>query len=150
MENFIETKYDKFVFRVMKAGFLYNQQDFWASVQGNVATIGISDFLQKANGDVAFLETIEAGASVKQGDELGKIETIKTTFGITSPVSGKVVEVNEELDSSPFLLNEDPYGKGWIYKIELTSHADDARNLLSPEAYFELMKEKIAEEMKKQ
>jgi glycine cleavage system H protein len=61
-----------------------------------------------------------------------------------------VVEVNEELESSPFLLNEDPYDRGWIYKIELDANASDKGNLLQPEAYLELMKEKIAEEMKKQ
>ena len=150
MDDILQTTYDKFVFTVKKGGYLYNSQDFWANIQGKVATIGISDFLQKAKGDVAFLETIESGAPVKQGDELGKIETIKTTFGIISPVTGKVVEVNEELESSPFLLNEDPYDRGWIYKIELDASANDKGNLLQPEAYFELMKEKIAEEMKKQ
>ena len=148
MGGFLETTYDKFVFRV-KVGYFYSKDDFWASVYGNVATVGVSDFLQKAKGDVAFLETAEVGAEIKQGQELGKIETIKATFGITSPVSGKLVEVNSELESSSYLINEDPYGAGWIYKIELSDFAGDKKQLLQDEGYMDLMKAKIAEEMKK-
>ena len=148
MGEFLETTYDKFVFKV-KVGFFYSKEDFWASVEGNVALIGVSDFLQKARGDVAFLETAEAGTEVKQGQELGKIETIKATFGILSPVSGKVIEVNSDLESSSYLINEDPYGAGWIYRIALGDFDGDKGGLLSAESYFELMKEKIAEEMKK-
>jgi len=148
MGEFLETTYDKFVFKV-KVGFFYSKEDFWASVEGNVALIGVSDFLQKARGDVAFLETAEAGTEVKQGQELGKIETIKATFGILSPVSGKVIEVNSDLESSSYLINEDPYGAGWIYRIALRNFDGDRGGLLSAESYFELVKEKIAEEMKK-
>jgi len=148
MGEFLEVTYDKFVFKV-KVGYLYSRDDFWARVDGNVALIGVSDFLQKARGDVAFLEIVEAGTEVKQGQELGKIETIKATFGILSPVSGKVIEVNPELDSSSFLINEDPYGAGWIYKIELGASEGGKDSLLTAESYYELMKEKLAEEMKK-
>lgn len=148
MSEFLETAYDKFVFRV-KVGCFYSRDDFWARVEDNVALVGVSDFLQKARGDVAFLETVDPGTDVKQGQELGKIETIKATFGILAPVSGKVVEVNRELESSAFLINEDPYGAGWIYKIELGDFANDAKNLLQAEGYLELMREKLAEEMKK-
>jgi glycine cleavage system H protein len=148
MGEFLETTYDKFVFKV-KVGYFYSKDDFWAKVDGNVAVVGVSDLLQKAKGDVAFLETAEVGTEVKQGQELGKIETIKATFGILSPVSGKVIEVNSELDSSSYLMNEDPYGAGWIYRIELANFDGDKKELLQDEAYMELMKEKIAEEMKK-
>ena len=118
MREFMQTTYDKFVFRV-KAGCFYSKDDFWASVDGSVALVGVTDFLQKSRGDVAFLETAEVGTEVRQGEEIGKIETIKATFEIHSPVSGKVVAVNAELETSPYLINEDPYGAGWIYKIEL-------------------------------
>ena len=148
MGEFLETTHDKFVFRV-KVGYFYSKDDFWAKVDGNVAVIGVSDLLQKAKGDVAFLETVEAGTDVKQGQEIGKIETIKATFGILSPVSGKVIEVNSELDASSYLINEDPYGAGWIYRIELADFSGDESELLPDEAYMSLMKEKIAEEMKK-
>jgi glycine cleavage system H protein len=151
MTEFMEATYDKFVFKV-KTDYLYNREDFWANVQGNEATVGVSDFLQKSKGDVAILETVEPGTEVRQGQEIGKIETIKATFGIISPVSGKVVEVNAELENSAYLINEDPYGAGWLYKIELTSPQQDQQGLLQANAYFELMKEKLAQigsEMKK-
>ena len=141
MTEFLETTFDKFVFKV-KVGYFYSNDDFWASVIGNAALIGVSDFLQKVKGDVAFLETAEVGTEVKQGQELGKIETIKATFGVLSPVSGKVVEVNRELESSPYLINEDPYGAGWIYKVELTDFESDKMSLLMDEGYFDLMKAK--------
>jgi glycine cleavage system H protein len=148
MEEYLETSYDKFVFRV-KVGYFYSKDDFWASITGNIATVGVSDFLQKARGDVAFLETADVGIAVNQGQELGKIETIKATFAILSPVSGKVVDVNSALDSSAYLINEDPYGAGWIHKIELADFAGDKANLLQAGGYLELMEQKIAEEMKK-
>ena len=151
MEEFLETTHDKFVFKV-KTGYLYNREDFWADLQGNKVTVGVSDFLQKSKGDVAILETVEPGTEVHQGQEAGKIETIKATFAIISPVSGKVVEVNSELENSAYLINEDPYGAGWLYKIELTSPQQDQQGLLQADVYFELMKEKvaqIAQEMKK-
>lgn len=148
MAEFLETTYDKFVFKV-KVGYFYSRDDFWANVNGKIAFIGVSDFLQKVKGDVAFLETSEVGTEVKQGQELGKIETIKATFGILSPVSGKVVEVNSELESSSYLINEDPYGAGWIYKVELTDFESDKASLLIAGGYLELMEQKIAEETKK-
>jgi glycine cleavage system H protein len=148
MSEFLETTHDKFVFQV-KVGYLYSRDDFWANVDGNTALIGVSDFLQKTKGDVAFLETIETGTEVKQSQEIGKIETIKATFGILSPVAGKVIEVNPELEVSSYLINEDPYGAGWIYKIELANFESDKKELLQAESYLELMKVKIAEEMEK-
>jgi glycine cleavage system H protein len=151
MTEFLEAAYDKFVFKV-KTGYLYNREDFWVDVQGNKGTVGVSDLLQKSKGDVAILETVEPGTEVHQGQEIGKIETIKATFGIISPVSGKVVEVNSELENRAFLINEDPYGAGWLYKIELTSPQQDQQGLLQANAYFDLMKEKVAQlgsEMKK-
>ena len=146
--EFLETRYDKFIFSV-KTGYLYTRDDFWADVENSKAVVGVGDFLQKVKGDVVFLETIESGTTVKQGQEIGKIETIKATFGILSPVTGRVVEVNPELESSPNLINEEPYGAGWLYRIELENIETDKKNLLQADTYFELMKEKIAEEVTK-
>ena len=148
MGDYLEASYDKFVFRV-KVGYFYSKDDFWANVSDHIATVGVSDFLQKVRGDIAFLETVEVGTDVKQGQEIGKIETIKATFAILSPVSGRVLEVNPELESSAYLINEDPYGPGWIYKIELTDFAGDKAGLLQAGGYLEVMEKKIAEEMKK-
>jgi glycine cleavage system H protein len=145
---FLEMTYEKFIFRV-KEGYLYNREDFWADLQGNVATIGLTDFLQKLKGDVAFLETVEPGTEVQQGQEIGKIETIKATFGIISPVSGQIAEVNPEMEASPYLINQDPYEAGWIYRIQLSNPPGDQRALLAAGDYFELMQEKVAQEAKK-
>ena len=148
MDGFLETTYDKFILRV-KTDYLYTRDDFWARVAGKLATVGIADFRQKTNGDVTVLDTVPPGTAAKQGEELGIIETIKATAGILSPVTGKVVEVNPQLAASPFLINDDPYGAGWIYRIEMTDPKGDRAGLLDPEAYFALMKEKIAQEAKK-
>ena len=148
MGEFLEATYEKFIFKV-KMGYLYSREEFWANFQNGAATVGLTDFLQKAKGDVAFLETVEPGTEVKQGQEIGKIETIKATFGIISPVSGKVAEVNPEMDASPYLINHDPYGGGWIYRIELSNPEADKGQLLQASAYFENMKDKIAQEAKK-
>ena len=148
MSEFLQTTYEKLIFKV-KVGYLYSREEFWANFQNGAATVGLTDFLQKAKGDVAFLETVEPGTEVKQGQEIGKIETIKATFGIISPVSGKVAEVNPEMDASPYLINHDPYGGGWIYRIELSNPEADKGQLLQASAYFENMKDKIAQEAKK-
>lgn len=148
MVEYLETTYKKFIFKV-KVGYLYSQEDFWADIKGKTATIGLSDYLQKSKGDVAFLEMINPGTRVEIGQELGKIETIKATFGIISPVAGKVVEVNTELDTSPQLINTDPYGSGWIYKIELNDPEKARSALLGTEDFMELMKGKIEKEGKK-
>ena len=148
MNEFLETTYDKFIFRV-KTGCLYTRDEFWVLLQGQKATVGVTDFQQKAKGDVAFLETVEAGTEVKQGQAAGQIETIKATFEILSPVSGKVTEVNPKMQDSPYLINQDPYGAGWIYRINLTNSQGDMAGLLKAEEYFEIMKEKVAQEGKK-
>lgn len=148
MAEFLERHYEKFIFRV-KAGYFYSQEEFWADIQGKAATVGLTDFLQKAKGDVAFLETAEPGTEVKRGDEIGKIETIKATFSIISPVSGKIAEVNPEMDASPYLINQDPYGAGWIYRIELSDPEGDKAQLMEASEHFEAMKNKIAREAKK-
>ena len=148
MSEFLETTFEKFIFKV-KVGYFYSKEEFWADIRDGSARVGLTDFLQKSKGDVAFLETVEPGTEIKQGQEIGKIETIKATFGIISPVSGKVAEVNPEMDASPYLINHDPYGAGWIYRIELSDPEGDEAQLMDAKEYFEIMKGKIAEEAKK-
>ena len=148
MTDFLETTSGKFIFRV-KVDYFYSKEDFWADIKGNVATIGVADFLEKSKGDVAFLETVEPGTPIRMGQELGKIETIKATFGIISPVTGKVISVNSELEARPQLINSDPYGAGWVYKIELANAKEAKGALLGAENYMELMKAKIEREAKK-
>ena len=148
MSEYLETTYKKFIFKV-KVGYLYSREDFWADITDKVATVGLSDYLQKSKGDVAFLEMVDPGTRAEVGQELGKVETIKATFGIVAPVPGTVVEGNTRLDSSPNLMNSDPYGAGWIYKIELNEPEKAKSSLLNAEHYMQLMKGKIEKEGKK-
>ena len=117
MAEYLETTYDKFIFRV-RVGDLYSREDVWARLEGIVATIGVTDFLQKSKGDVTVLATMPPGTEARRGDELGRVETIKSTYGIVAPVAGRVVEVNPRLGDEPYLLNESPYEDVWIYRIE--------------------------------
>ena len=101
MNGFLEATYDKFIFRV-KTGCLYTKDEFWAHVDGTLATVGVADFLQKASGDVAFLEMVEPGTEVRQDQESATSKPSRRLSGIISPVTGKVVEVNPEMEASPY------------------------------------------------
>jgi len=142
MAEFLETTFDKFIFRV-KVGSFYSEDDYWVDIQNTIATVGVTDYLQKSNGDVAFVEPVAPGKEVKRGDELGEIETIKVTLNLISPVTGRISEVNKELEPHPELINDDPYGAGWICRIELYDPEDTKDHLIQAEAYMELMKGKI-------
>ena len=148
MGDFLETTYDKFIFRVKK-DYLYTKDEFWAAIQGQMATVGVTDFQQKSKGDVTILTTVALGTELKQGQAMGEMETIKAMIDLISPVTGKVVEVNPALQDRPFLINDEPYGKGWLYRVELTNPEGDAGALLSANTYFEALKEKVVQEAKK-
>ena len=148
MEEFLETTYDKFIFRV-KTAYRYTKDEFWADIQGRSAKVGITDFEQKSKGDVTILTTVEPDTEVKQGQAMGEMETIKATVELISPVTGKVVEVNPALRDRPYFINQDPYGTGWLYRIELANPEGDAAALLAASTYFEVLKEKVAQEAKK-
>jgi glycine cleavage system H protein len=102
----------------------YHKEHEWIRTKGNEATLGISNFAQDALGDIVFIELPKMGAAVKAGQEIGEVESTKTTSTIYTPVSGKIVRVNAELTKHPELLNSDPYGKGWIATIELTAPSE--------------------------
>jgi glycine cleavage system H protein len=144
--EFLETTADKFVFKV-KRGFFYNREDCWVEIKENVATIGITDFAQRVAGDVVFVEALEVGVTLTQGKPMGRLETIKLNVELISPVSGVIDEVNKVLSDKPEIVNEDPYGEGWIYKVKGEKIEEEIKNLLTDEVYFELMKRKIAGEL---
>ena len=145
MSEILETTHDKFIFRV-KTGLYYSRDDYWADVQGDQAVVGITDYLQKVSGDVAFLDTAPLNTAIRQGDEAGTVESMKTVYGIIAPVSGNIIEINPHLEASPFLINQDPYETGWIYRVHLDNWEGDKALLLSAESYLELMKGKLARE----
>jgi glycine cleavage system H protein len=144
----MEVTYDKFTFRVMK-NYLYHPEECWAKEEGGLVKVGVSDFLQKTVGDVAFLELPEVGAELTQEEEAGTMETIKATVALISPVSGKIKEVNRGLDENPQLINTDPYGEGWLFKLAPGNWEADKKVLLDAETYFPKMEAKIKEEMAK-
>lgn len=112
----------------------YTKEHEWIKIEGNVATIGVTDFAQSELGDIAWLEMPEIGAETKKGDPFGTIEAVKTVEDLFAPLSGKIVEINEGILDSPEWVNDDPYGKGWIAKIEFSNEAELA-DLLSAEQY---------------
>ena len=145
-EDFMEVTYDKFVFRVMN-NYLYHPEECWAKEEGGLVKVGVSDFLQKTVGDVAFLELPGAGTELTSDGEAGTMETVKATVALISPVSGKIKEVNRGLDDNPQLINTDPYGEGWLYKVAPGNWEVDKKVLLDAHTYFPIMEAKIKEEM---
>ncbi|HUV74280.1 MAG TPA: glycine cleavage system protein H [Anaerolineae bacterium] len=147
-EEYLQATVDKFVFTVKK-GYLYDGEGLWVSIEDGLAKVGVADYLQQSSGDVAFVNLPEPETEVKRGQELGSIETIKADVAINSPVSGVVEVRNEELDVSPELVNEDPYGEGWLLLIRMTDFEGDRTTLLTAEDYLPVMQSQAEEEAKK-
>lgn len=145
MSQFLEYTLDKFTFKVA-TDRMYNADGVWARADGNRVTVGVSDFFQQHNGDVAFADVWTTGRTVAAGEEFASIETIKADVELPSPVSGAVVESNEKLVLEAEIINEDPYGAGWLAIVEAADWPTDRANLLTPEAYFEHMKARALEE----
>jgi glycine cleavage system H protein len=114
----------------------YAKSHEYVHLEGNIGTVGITDYAQKELGDVVFVELPQVGAQLEQADELGSIESVKAVSELFSPVSGEVVEVNELLRDKPELVNTDPYGDGWMVRIKL-SNPDEFEELMSAEEYEE-------------
>ncbi|MFA7561061.1 MAG: glycine cleavage system protein GcvH [Candidatus Izemoplasmatales bacterium] len=120
-------------------GLYYSKSHEWVKVlQENQVLIGITDFAQSELGDVVFVDLPEAGDSISQEAEFGAVESVKAASDLIAPVSGEILEVNDELVGEPELLNQDPY-KNWLLKVEL-SNPDELDELLSAEAYEEFIK----------
>lgn len=111
----------------------------WVKVDGNKAIIGISDYAQHSMGDVVFVELPEVDASFKQDDSIATIESVKAVSDVYSPLSGKVVSINETLEDDPSLANTDPYGDGWIFSLELEDPSQ-LDSLMSSSDYDEFIK----------
>jgi glycine cleavage system H protein len=146
--EYLELKVDKWTFTVPK-GIFYNENDFWARIDGNIATIGITSYLQSKLSDIIFVSLPQIGTKIEQFGEAGSFESVKAALDVISPVSGSVVEVNNELVTAPDLANSDPYGKGWFLKIDLSDFESDKENLIDAEGYFEVMKKKVEKEHEK-
>ncbi len=120
------------------ADLKYSKDHEWARIEGDVAVVGITDYAQNELGDIVYVELPEVGTQVEQGKTFGTIEAVKAVSDLFAPVSGEVVEVNEKLNDSPELVNQDPYGEGWMIKIKM-SNPDEVNELLSKEDYEALL-----------
>lgn len=118
------------------AGLKYTKDHEWVKIEGNTATVGITDFAQGELGDIVYVDINSVGQTVEHGQIFGTVEAVKTVSDLYMPVSGKVLEVNSLLDKNPEKVNEDAYGDGWMIKIEITGNAND---LLTAEQYKELI-----------
>ena len=117
---------------------LYTSDHEWVSVVGNVATIGITDFAQGELGDIVFVEFPELSSTVEKGQSAGSIEAVKTVADLYMPISGTVIAVNENLDNNPEIVNDTPYGDGWMVKVEIANQ-DEISDLLTATAYDDLI-----------
>jgi glycine cleavage system H protein len=116
----------------------YTKDHEWIRVEGNVATVGITDFAQSELGDIVYVEIETEGEELAQEEVFGSVEAVKTVSDLFMPISGKIIEFNSGLDSNPEAVNTDPYGAGWMIKIEL-SNAAEIDSLLDAAAYTELV-----------
>lgn len=118
----------------------YHKEHTWVKASGKKATIGITDYAQEALGDIVYIDLPEVEVDVEANSEIGEIESTKATSSIIAPVSGRVIEINEELSESPEIINEDPYGKGWIAVIEV-ENASEFDDLMDAAEYLKYVEE---------
>ena len=117
----------------------YTKEHEWVKLEAdNIAVMGVTDYAQKELGDIVFIELPEIGQEVEQAKEMSTIESVKAASDLFSPLSGKILEVNNALEEKPELVNKDPYGEGWIVKIEIKD-PQELNNLLSAEDYKKLV-----------
>jgi len=122
------------------ADLKYTKEHEWLKVEGQLATMGITDYAQGELGDIVFTELPKVGTRLEQMKPFGVIEAVKAVSEIFSPITGEVTEVNSKLESEPTTMNSDPYGAGWIIKIKVANHKE-LNNLLSAEEYKKLLEE---------
>lgn len=145
--DYKEYIYDKFIFKV-KNGIYYHKDGCWVEVEGNIATIGVSDFFQTLNGDVTSVSLYGIDVNIVQDEPLGDMETMKTSIELISPVNGKIIEHNTKITDAAELINSDPYGEGWLLKADIKNFESDKLNLMDSSKYFDYMKARVDEEGK--
>lgn len=116
------------------AGLYYSKEHEWVKMDGDVATIGITDYAQSSLGDIVYVELPRVGATLTQFGSIGVVESVKAVSDIFTPVGGEVVGVNTAIEGDPAVVNRDPFGEGWLFKVKLADVAQTG-DLLSPEAY---------------
>lgn len=148
MPGYLEFKIDKFTFRVATDRY-YNDAGVWAKWEGLHVHIGISDYVQQRSGDVAFAEVKPSGTMVSYGDEIASIETIKVNISLPSPVTGRVMSINPKMGTAPEIINQDPYGEGWLAVIQVPDMPVQMKRLIDATAYYEKIKLEAEQEVRK-
>lgn len=123
----------------------YSKEHEWVLVEGHVATVGITEYAQQELGEIVYVELPEAGEKIVKDDPFGAVESVKAVSDIYAPVSGTVLDINDTLPESPETINEDPYGDGWIIKVEMTD-MDDLKELMNADEYAEYVESQKEEE----
>jgi len=126
-------------------GLLYSKEHEWVLVEGDTATIGITEFAQEELGDVVYVELPEVSEKIVKDDPFGAVESVKAVSDVYAPVSGTVLEINDVLPDSPETINDDPYGDGWMIRVEMNDK-DDLKDLMSAEEYAEYVAQQKEEE----
>ncbi len=126
-------------------GLKYSKEHEWVLVEDKIAIIGITEFAQHELGDVVYVELPEVGEKVVKDDPFGAVESVKAVSDVFAPVSGSVVEVNDVLPENPETINDDPYGDGWMIKVEMTD-MDDLKDLMNAEEYAEYIEQQKEED----
>ncbi|VBB08894.1 dgc [Lucifera butyrica] len=144
-DTYITHTKDKFIFRIPPLGFYFTENECWVQPVGNRARIGVTDYMQQSLSDIMFFTPPVVGAEIDQFGEAGDIESGKAVFELVCPVSGKVTAVNSELLTSPEMINDNPYEKGWIAELELTNFTEEQDFLLNAEDYLKILKKKVEE-----
>lgn len=121
-------------------GLKYSKEHEWVLVENRIATVGITEYAQQELGDIVYVELPEAGEKIVKDDPFGAVESVKAVSDVYAPVSGTVLEVNDALPDSPETINEDPYGDGWMIKVEMTD-MDDLKDLMSADEYAEYVEQ---------
>jgi glycine cleavage system H protein len=149
MPKYLEMTADKFTFRVA-TDRLYSPAGVWVLPQPDSARVrvGLADYLQQHNGDVAFANVKAAGTKLAAGEQFAEIETIKAAVDLPAPIGGTIVEVNAALGASPEGINQAPYEAGWLAVIEPAAWGEDRSKLLGPAAYFAVMQAQVQEDLK--
>lgn len=126
-------------------GIKYSKEHEWVLVEDHVAIIGITEYAQQELGDIVYVELPEIGEKIVKDDPFGAVESVKAVSDVYAPVSGTVIEVNDALPDSPETINDDPYGDGWMIKVEM-SDKDDLKDLMSAEEYAEYLDQQKEDE----
>lgn len=149
MPDILEAKVDKFTFRV-PTDRVYTAQGVWVLEEAiGCVRVGIDDFSQQHDGDVAFASVKPTGTRLLRDQCFAEVETIKAMVELLSPVSGTLVEANPALDATPEIINQDPYGAGWLARVETSDWESDRSKLLEPAAYFSVMQAQALDQSKK-